>query len=690
MPTTHPFYRFSPAGVNAGFAPESTRVSIGLQNVYATFLSADPTGLTISNWIKEAKTILNDVDFPALSWGLRLVYPQPYPPITGTQTLTFYVQNDQLLATQPGQRITLTVNLTAGVVTSATYTYPGPLSETGDYSTPLIPVELDVQRALQVYDQNGAAFFPLPYNFQGGVARSGLARGRDWRFDGPNPVPDLPESLSYGPLPQYQFAPLSAEGQYVLSLIDRAINAAYFFDGPPTTEFTDFFAAQSIPNGWTLVAPITSGDFVEVSIFSAELAFKLVGQYYYGAWKFQRFITTNYNTTVFITGPFAGDSLPLEPLTGLVYASVWQDFEFVTFEPSCLEYNEGYNLPIKAGDQLQFNVLPEEANLAELDSCLVGLLDQDGNFAAQVGTATKDCNRFTWFIAFSYDNDDFPLYLILCEGAFENDNIVVLVTPDLPSGATVNTIDALQSWAEQLEVGTLTWTAVSGGYQVVWNIPLGQFAGPLSAGVAGIIETPPFPFVNEIEAEQCCPTQFYAKASIPVLKGKCYQYVLYNEAYSGIEIYSVSNWLENDNAECFSQILEFGGPDGSVVEGFEYFGDWQQRVRIGLQAGGDKPIIEENIYRRSDGTFARPKNISGIELNLHTDYLTVPTQKALFSATRHPNFVLNGQNLSVQGDIEVATIQDFTTQSSYRTVAQMTFLARIQGYQPDNNTCIGC
>jgi hypothetical protein len=81
---------------------------------------------------------------------------------------------------------------------------------------------------------------------------------------------------------------------------------------------------------------------------------------------------------------------------------------------------------------------------------------------------------------------------------------------------------------------------------------------------------------------------------------------------------------------------------------------------------------------------------SDLTINLHTDYIDVPTQKALFSATRHKNFVWNGQNLFVSGDLEVATIQDFTTETSFSNLAQMKLQALLQGYQPSNNVCLDC
>jgi hypothetical protein len=74
---------------------------------------------------------------------------------------------------------------------------------------------------------------------------------------------------------------------------------------------------------------------------------------------------------------------------------------------------------------------------------------------------------------------------------------------------------------------------------------------------------------------------------------------------------------------------------------------------------------------------------------LHTDYLDLATQRAMISATKNPIFVLQGQNLSVQGDLEITNTQDFTQNSSFRKLQQMQFQALTQGYQPENNSCIG-
>jgi hypothetical protein len=159
------------------------------------------------------------------------------------------------------------------------------------------------------------------------------------------------------------------------------------------------------------------------------------------------------------------------------------------------------------------------------------------------------------------------------------------------------------------------------------------------------------------------------------------------DAYS---LYSLSNIINIDGSDCFSTIIEFWANDKSIAQGFEYFNGWKQRVRIGLNGGGAKPVIEENLYRQSNGVHKRPQNKQDLSLDLHSDFIDEQTQLALVDATRHPYLVWNNKSIFVKGDIDVATIQDFTTQSSFETLAQVKFSALLQGFQPKNSSCLTC
>ena len=155
-------------------------------------------------------------------------------------------------------------------------------------------------------------------------------------------------------------------------------------------------------------------------------------------------------------------------------------------------------------------------------------------------------------------------------------------------------------------------------------------------------------------------------------------------------LYSLSNIINIDGSDCFSTMLEFWANDNSIAQGFEYFNGWKQRVRIGINGGGAKPVIEENLYRQSNGVHRRPQNKQDLSLDLHTDFIDEQTQLALVDATRHPYLVWNNKSIFVKGDIDVATIQDFTTQSSFETLAQVKFSALLQGFQPKNSSCLTC
>ncbi|NDD84032.1 hypothetical protein EBZ38_07110 [bacterium] len=155
-------------------------------------------------------------------------------------------------------------------------------------------------------------------------------------------------------------------------------------------------------------------------------------------------------------------------------------------------------------------------------------------------------------------------------------------------------------------------------------------------------------------------------------------------------LYSFSNIINIDRADCFSTMLEFWSDDNTMAEGFEYFNNWKQRIRIGLNGGGEKPVIEESLYRQSNGVHRRPQNKQDLSIDLHTDFFDLETQLAMTDATRHPYIVWNNQGIFVKGDIDVATIQDFTTQTSFETLSQMKFQALKQGFQPRNSSCLTC
>jgi len=155
-------------------------------------------------------------------------------------------------------------------------------------------------------------------------------------------------------------------------------------------------------------------------------------------------------------------------------------------------------------------------------------------------------------------------------------------------------------------------------------------------------------------------------------------------------LYSLSNNININRADCFSTILEFWSDNNTVAQGYEYFNNWKQRIRIGLNGGGEKPVIEESLYRQSNGVHRRPQNKQDLSIDLHTDFFDLETQLAMTDATRHPYIVWNNQGIFVKGDIDVATIQDFTTQTSFETLSQMKFQALKQGFQPRNSSCLTC
>jgi hypothetical protein len=689
MPTLSPFYRFTPASLNAGFGPENARIDDILIYINTNVFTIDDlVGLNIQQAINLIKVNFASYNVPLIQAGLELIYPSPWPTITGIQTLNFQLRNLQF-----APFIDISITLNAGVVVGNSYTYTASLVSTTVTEPALTNVEADVQSALRVVDYNGAAFFPLEYNYQQSVAYSSIANGRNWILDGDNPVPDPLPVSPYATPRRQTFPALTANQTYMLTLMGKIIEFSRI-GTPVDTDIINFLSNSVVPAGY-ITGIWNNGSFVEFGFFATDHAFRIVGEFVYD-WQWQRFYRPTEDTvqSSYILSLYLGDNLPYQPKTtfaGFLYA-IWEheywDMDFIHFD-NCPEPNaQSYLMPIKQGDVYQFNVPVEDGNLVGLTDVLVGIMTEDEVFIQQIGTATTACRSYVWQLDAEYESNP-PYYLyITTAGNFSIDDSLFFL--ETSGGPFATTLEALQAIDAQLTIGNFSYVPNGTGWTVTWNIPPGYPADAIVGSTSYSESGEPFPFVNQIEADLCCGTQFRASVTIPPLADGCYKFCLYNLSEEVNQLYSVSQLLQMKSWDCFSQILEFWGAMQTVTEGFDYYGDWKQRIRVDLQSGGDRVKIEESIYRNSDGTYQRPSNFTDKTVSLHTDYIDLPTQNALLAATRHPAFVLAGQSLFVTGDVEVATTQDNTTETSFSTLAQVKFEAQIQGFQPKNNPCEGC
>lgn len=702
MGKANPFYRFSPASANGGFMPESNLQSSQLNIVYGEFTDdifvGDPIGLLISFM----QTTIDAYNNPLDGANLRLVYPSPWPVLSGIQTLTFYIQNDQLFAVDSTQVISITVDLNDNIVTSTTFVFLGTITNTATYANALIPVELEIRRALEVYYQNGAAIFPLAYSFDAttGIATSFLAEASDWKLDLTTGVVDRYPAIAnpFGPVTYYPFAVLSAQETYILTLFDRVINYTVLNPSATASDVETYFS--SIVGGLTAsTATETSGILERVSIqFSESRDFLLIGRFDV-TWSFQRFFNPTAATNDFFANYNISEDLPYAPLSGQLFPDDWYSLEQIQFDNGCEpDDSDTFQMPIKTGDIYQFNVIPSQANLFGITTAKVGLFDSNLNFVQEIGTAQKPYTlRYTFELPFEFEPGCIVSRIALFEDEILYENIIPGYSQYFGT-STLNVLEFIEIFIANLNIGTAYYEPVTNGYNLVWSIENTSFAFIPLASLGWQFTFGPSTFWGNCNTGINCtdlPTQFQATVTIPYAPDGCYSFGLYNydivQFYDTIaEIYSFSNALILDNSECFSTIWQFGTSEDSVVEGFEYYDGWIQQVRLPINGGGEKPKIEESIYRNSDGTYQRPSNYSDNTLDLHSDYVDIETRNAVFAATRHPILIFNNQNIFVSGDLDVATVQDYSKQTSFRKLAQVKFSALLQGFQPENNVCIGC
>jgi hypothetical protein len=716
------FYRFQPAW-NAGFYPDN-QITANLLNTVssdlATYLPTIASGIQLGQFKSLINTFINQYNvspyFGDLSVSVIDSFCFPY------QCYFFSIRNNSLFVVDNTQSIEFVAQFNLPDLTYSSYTlYPfTPGSYSGSFDFPAIPVEAEVNRALQIVEQNGSAFFPMPYSYDSitGIATSGLARGKNWQLDSSgNPVRLPADTLPKQNARTFNVSAQTAEDKYCISVMEKVIN----FSLSETDEnlIQSYFNSFTPPIGWDSFCNIISGTYTRIFcvFYRADRALLMIGRLDTN-WLWQRFMNESGSTDTTYFNAYASTTpLPYLPLASYEWLyGDWYDMEFVNFTDSCYVSPEFYAMPAIPGDNWQFNVA--DANLTGLDSTLVGLFSESGQFIQQIGDGIKpstDCDCVPCALVLTYEltEAEWATYLTNVSqlnykeavsvdfAIYKNDVQVVF------GGQTFINPPDLFTYTNIFDAGDAVTPKVvltfSGGvYKFTINIGTAD-CGDIYRFDNQIIDASQYPepeptWITIFTSDSFeCPNvanttnQLNASCIIPAVKNGCYRLGLYEDAgVDGFYLYSLSNIINIDSADCFSTMLEFWANSNSIAQGFEYFNGWKQRIRIGLNGGGEKPKIEESMYRQSNGVHRRPSNKQDLSIDLHTDFFDLETQLAMTDATRHPYLVWNGQNIFVTGDIEVATIQDFTTQSSFETLSQMKFQALKQGFQPKNSSCLTC
>jgi hypothetical protein len=714
-----PFINFEQAEINGNFGDEFTYRKAQLVLLYADLVANLNTGTKLFIQIDVIKNYLETYNSAPLFSNLELTLPKPY--ITGigseSYSLTVGIQQNSTCF------VTFVFALTDGVVFSiGDFLTPGPDLTSIGLDGPYIAEELKLARTLSVYNQNGAAIFPdtFKYNPSTGIAERRLLRAYDWEYNTSTNRPQRDGVTDLRVLPKTIF--------YLreLTQIEKAM-VSFFLEKPIKESETNYdwetnIYLTSLPGDWVFDNAIVSSEIKQLSIASVEnkIAFFLAGIRVSSKWYFQRFVDIDYQGVIpDVVSFLLTNDEPAPPNTGRLYYDIYYDFDQCEFGSVVNE--EPFNLIIKSSDLYQINIAtdfifdpaidPESAEAPR-----IGIFDCNGKYLQDIGSLVLlDCSQtYETKVFYDFVNDDFILWSNIQSASSLADIFLQVYLVNANS---------TESFIDEFSVGfgpgkDLDSTTVSGfctqlqtliiglGYDCIITFVAGdrpEINIEINANVCEVIGIDyKFRIVSTIGANlglytpitpKQPKTQYQASITIPPLANGIYRigiyqgYTIDDEGFS--ELLAISQPLELDNFETFTQILEYGSAKDSIIEGFEYLNGWIQRIRVALNGAGQTYALEESIYRNSDGTFQKPQNSTDEIIYLHTDYFDLKTQRAMTSATRHPIFVLANQNLSVQGDLEIATNQDYTTNQSFRKLQQMRFQAKNQGYQPNNNSCLG-
>jgi hypothetical protein len=708
------FYRFQPAW-NAGFYPDN-QITSNLLNALAGNLTAWLPGFfpskTLSQLVTGVTGQMDNFNVSPYFGGLTLTY-QTILDIPNYE-YNINIINTGLSSTDNTQVIVINgfFNNTTKEVLNANVVAFIPGSYSGTFDSSAIPVEAEVDRALQIVEQNGSAFFHMTYSYNStsGIATSGLARGKNWQLDSSgNPVRLPADTLPKQNARTFNVAPQTAEDRYCISLMEKVIN--YSFTETDETLIQAYFNTFTVPDGWTASFAINIDTYTRVFclMYRPDRSLLMIGRLD-TTWLWQRFINELGSSDFsYFSGYTSTTALPYLPTISYQWLyGDWYDMEFVNFTDSCYVSPEFYAMPAIPGDNWQFNVPSDSGNLTGLTTASVGLFTQDGQFIQQIGQADLPSYSLTEYGMYGaagargtyqdwYDGEYISAYNINfqttdCNGVTTGD---ILATIPI-GGITTDDFSEFKSvveglaWPAWVSVVVELDTAGKVEFYFTFTNPPTCFCSIAAWQFNEETEETVYFIKPELYSNVATPTQLQSTTLIPAVASGCYRLGFYNESEAGFYLYSLSNIINIDGSDCFSTIIEFWANDNSIAQGFEYFNGWKQRIRLGLNGGGSKPVIEENLYRQSNGVHKRPQNKQDLSLDLHSDFIDEQTQFALVDATRHPYLVWNNKSIFVKGDIDVATIQDFTTQSSFETLAQVKFSALVQGFQPKNSSCLTC
>lgn len=704
-----PFIRFEQAEINGNFGDEFSYRQNEIEKLVTLFVDNYFVGdkfFIAVNEIRNEIQLLNDAPFFA---SLELILPSPYPTSVGVEVYTLKIGIQQNVSCF----LSITFDLTDGLVTVSDSNYTsGPTLTPIVLNGPYIAEELKLAKTLSVYQQNGAAIFPDTFDFDAttGIAERRLLRAYDWKYNTSSNQPQRDGITDLRVLPKTVFHLRE------LTQIEKSM-VSFFLEKPIKESLTNYdwetnIYLTALTGDWVFDNHIVSSEIKQLSISSVEnkIGFFLAGIRVSSKWYFQRFVDPNFTGSIpNIVAFLLSTDEPAAPNTGKLYYDIYYDFDQCEFGTVVNE--EPFNLIIKSGDTYQINIdsnyIFESVGPESDQAPLIGIFDCNYTYIQDIGELTSNFEKtLQWNIAINSFTNEYRnildiLVLVETYGSdiilyggneqYTGETPLITIPTAVFTGITtaVAFVNAIQSYLNANGFPTSYTTETIMGETVYKFVTTAIL---LENGIIAKLSLDDTYFSFAIFGNTG-GSQYKASITIPPLANGNYRIVVH-QAYTidddGFStVLAMSQLLSLDNFEDFTQMLEYGSAQDSIIEGFEYLNGWIQRIRVPLNGAGQTYSLEESIYRNSDGTFQKPQNSTDENISLHTDYLDLQTQRAMTSATRHPIFVLANQNLSVQGDLEIATNQDYTTNQSFRKLQQMRFQAKNQGYQPNNNSCLG-
>ena len=243
-----------------------------------------------------------------------------------------------------------------------------------------------------------------------------------------------------------------------------------------------------------------------------------------------------------------------------------------------------------------------------------------------------------------------------------------------------------------IRVDTITW-AVDKDYieQVTFPLIVDQpFQPMIFEGVKLHAGFEPETYLMNVSVQGCNPCYPFALVCVDIpgtLAEGCYRLLLYEDQNSIVPL-AISDVFEYRDKGEATKMLEFTDNQGAF--GFKYDQGQAQKLRLNLFIGQPENIVNETVYRQSNGVHRFGQVAIDKQLTVNTLWQPEKFHEAFYFAVKHQTLKLANKTYICVSEYTTETPLDNSTSEGYNELSVGQFKVVAQGFAPLKNLPSKC